>query len=87
MVLGRDSLDVLPFLLRMQEIANEARVPEGVALRLLPDTLTEPALTAYRTSKPASYPAAVRWLLLAYAPEAEFAETCRELQTIWQEYP
>jgi hypothetical protein len=80
-------LDVLPFLVRVREIAEEAGLTEGVLLRLLPDLLAEPALTSFRNTKPSSYPAAIKWLLLTYAPETAVAEEWRELQQLRQDDP
>jgi hypothetical protein len=80
-------MDVLPFLSRLQEIANEGGVSEGMLLRLFPDMLIEPALTAFRAAKPMSYPAAIKWFLLTYASEATVAERWRDLQMMKQEDP
>jgi hypothetical protein len=57
---GCDAMDVLPFLSRLQEIANEGGVSERMLLRLFTDMLIEPALTAFRAAKPMSYPAAIK---------------------------
>jgi hypothetical protein len=80
-------MDVLPFLSRLQEIANEGGVSEGILLRLFLDMLIEPALTAFRDAKPMSYPAAIKWFLLTYASEATVAERWCDLQMMKQEDP
>ena len=49
---GRDGLEIIPFLTRLREVSDEAGLSEGVLLRLLPDLLAEPALTAYRSTHP-----------------------------------
>jgi hypothetical protein len=77
---GRDGLEIIPFLTRLREVSEEAGLSEGVLLRLLPDLLAEPALTAFRSTHPSSYPVALRWLLLTYAPEAQVSEYWRRLQ-------
>jgi hypothetical protein len=84
---GKSPLAVLPFLQRVCEIAEEAGLSEGVVLRLFPDLLAEPALTSFRSAKPNTYPEAVKWFLLTYAPETRVAESWRELQQIRQEDP
>ena len=63
-----DILDIIPFSSRLREVSNEAGLSEGM-LRILPDLMIEPALTAFRSAHPISYPVAVRWFLLTYAPE------------------
>jgi hypothetical protein len=60
---GREAMDVLPFLSRVQEIAKEGGVSEGMLLRLFPDMLIEPALTAFRAVKPMFYLAAIKWFI------------------------
>ena len=77
---GRDGLEIIPFLTRLREVSDEAGLSEGVLLRLLPDLLAEPALTASRSTHPSSYPVALRWFLLTYAPEAQVTEYWRRLQ-------
>jgi hypothetical protein len=77
---GRDSLYIIPFLSRLREVSNEAGLSEGMLLRILPDLMIEPALTAFRSAHPISYPVAVRWFLLTYAPESSVAEYWRRLQ-------
>jgi hypothetical protein len=84
---GTSPLAVLPFLQRVREIAEEAGLTEGIVLRILPDLLAEPALTSYRSAKPPTYPEAVKWFLLTYAPESRVAESWRDLQQIHQEDP
>jgi hypothetical protein len=84
---GTTPLEVLPFLTRVQEIAEEAGLTEVVQLRLLPYLLTEPALTCFRSTNPRSYPAAVKWLLSTHAPETAIAEFWREVQQMRQEDP
>jgi hypothetical protein len=84
---GRSPLAVLPFLQRVREIAEEAGLSEGVVLRLFPDLLSEPALTSFRSAKPSTYPEAVKWLLLTYAPETRVTESWRDLQQLKQEDP
>jgi hypothetical protein len=84
---GSPPLAVLPFLQRVREIAEEAGITEGLLLRLLPDLLTDPALTSFRSAKPKTYPEAVKWFLLTYAPESRVAESWRDLQQIRQEDP
>jgi hypothetical protein len=77
---GRDGLEIIPFLTRLREVSDEAGLSEGVLLRFLPDLLAEPALTAFRSTHPISYPVAIRWLLRTYAPEAHVSEHWRRLQ-------
>jgi hypothetical protein len=84
---GTSLLAVLPFLQRVREISEEAGLTEGIVLRILPDLLAEPALTSYRSAKPPTYPEAVKWFLLTYAPESRVAESWRDLQQIHQEDP
>jgi hypothetical protein len=56
---GRDSLYIIPFLSRLREVSNEAGLSQGMLLRILPDLMIEPALTAFRSAHPISYPVAV----------------------------
>jgi hypothetical protein len=76
----RYGLDIIPFLTRLREVSDEAGLYEGVVLRLLPDLLAEPALTAFRSTHSVSFPVALRWFLLTYAPESRVAEYWRRLQ-------
>jgi membrane-anchored protein YejM (alkaline phosphatase superfamily) len=73
-------LYIIPFLSRLREVSNEAGLSEGMLLRILPDLMIEPALTAFRSAHPISYPVAVRRFLLTYAPESSVAEYWRRLQ-------
>ena len=57
---GRGALGVNPFLIRLKEVANEAGLSEGMVLRLLPDLLLEPVVTAFRSAQLKTYPSAVK---------------------------
>ena len=54
---------------RLREVRNEAGLSEGMLLRILLDLMIKKAQTAFRSAHPISYPVAVRWFLLNYAPE------------------
>jgi hypothetical protein len=84
---GSLPLSVLPFLQRVKEIAEEAGLTEGIVLRIFPDLLSEAAVTSYRGARPDTYPAAIKWFLLTYAPESRVAERWRDLQQLRQEDP
>ena len=77
---GRDILEIIPFLSRLREVSDEAGLSEGMLLRIIPDLLVEPSLTAFRSVHPRSYPGALRWFLLTYAPESTVADYWRRLQ-------
>ena len=48
---GRGAFEIIPFLIRLKEVENEAGLSEGMVLRLLPDMLLEPVVTAFRSAK------------------------------------
>jgi hypothetical protein len=51
-----------------------------MVLRLLPDLLLEPVVTAFRSAQILTYPSALKWFLLSFAPEARVQEYWRRLQ-------
>jgi hypothetical protein len=81
---GSPPLRVIRFLAQLKNVCDQTGVSEAVALFILDDFLSDEALESYRTQSPATYPAAVHWLLSTYATESRLETATRALQVMTQ---
>jgi hypothetical protein len=67
---GEPTLKVLPFLRQLTRIANQSRLSEATLLWVVEDFLQSPAREAFRAQAHRTWPEAVHWLLITFAPES-----------------
>jgi hypothetical protein len=85
---GRPAVGALRFLRTLRIAFDDTGINKGVALRLLPHLLEEPATTAlHRTLRihggsVGTYPQAVAWFLATYEPESSVASKLREVSLL-----
>jgi hypothetical protein len=74
-------LTVLPFLHQLVRVADQSHMSEATLLWVLEDFLLSPVKEAFRSQNLNTWPAAVHWLLVTYAPEQSLDAAMRRLQT------
>lgn len=76
---GEHSLKVLPFLRHLIRISNQSRLSEATLLWIVEDFLQSPARDAFRAQAHRTWPEAVHWLLITFAPESSLEQAVRSL--------
>jgi hypothetical protein len=85
---GIPAVGALRFLRTLRIAFDDTGISEGVALRLLPHFLEEPATTAFHRTlrihggSVGTYPQAVAWFLQTYVPESSVALKLREVSLL-----
>jgi hypothetical protein len=85
---GIPAVGVLRFLRTMRIAFDDTGISEGIALRLIPHFLEEPATTAFQRvlrihgGSVITYPQAIAWLLTTYSSEATVSSKQREIALI-----
>jgi hypothetical protein len=78
---GTPPLSILPFLQQLTRVADQSHLSEAALLWIVEDFLRAPAKDAFRTQRHATWPEAVYWLLVTYAPESLLEAALRAIQT------
>jgi hypothetical protein len=81
---GEAPLKVLLFLRHLTRIANQSRLSEATLLWIMEDFLQSPAREAFRAQAHQSWPEAVHWLLITFAPESSLEQAVRSLNLVSQ---
>jgi hypothetical protein len=76
---GEPQLKVLSFLRHLARIANQSRISEATLLWIVEDFMQSPASESFRAQAHATWPAAIHWLLITFAPESSLEQAVRKL--------
>lgn len=76
---GESPLRVLPFLRHLTRIADQSRISEATLLWIVEDFLQSPARESFRAQTLTTWPEAVHWLLVTFAPEPSLERAVRKL--------
>jgi hypothetical protein len=76
---GEHSLKVLPFPGKLTRIANQSRLSEATLFWVVEDFRQSPAREAFRAQAHRTWPEAVHWLLITFAPESSLEKAVRSL--------
>jgi hypothetical protein len=76
---GEPPLKVLPFLRHLTRIADQSRISEATLLWIVEDFLQSPARESFRAQAHNTWPGAVHWLLITFAPESSLERAVRTL--------
>jgi hypothetical protein len=76
---GENPLKVLPFLRHLTRIADQSRISEATILWIVEDFLQSPARESFRAQAHTTWPEAVHWLLITFAPESSLESAVRKL--------
>jgi hypothetical protein len=81
---GEPPLKVLSFLRHLTRVANQSRISAATLLWIVEDFMQAPARESFRAQAHASWPAAVHWLLITFAPESSLEQAMRMLNLATQ---
>jgi hypothetical protein len=84
MFVGDPTLTVLPFLDQLVRVANQSHMSEATLLWVAEDFMRSPVKESFRSQHLSSWPAAIHWLLVTYAPGTAIETAVRLLQTAAQ---